>query len=97
MQPTPEHLWFPDRVCFSGQDQEHGLKSILGILTMTGHAATDTQDDRTIPGHEFAEGRLILFPHKSSEQLAIGRSWLFELSQDGGWPGNSHRFALFPY
>jgi hypothetical protein len=60
VQPATHRLRLANRAGFAGQDQESGLKGILGIVFIVQHAATNMPNQPAMSPKERSEGVLIL-------------------------------------
>ncbi len=49
MQPAAEPVAAPDRPRLADQNQERGLKGVLGIVRIAEHSAAGTQHHRPVP------------------------------------------------
>src|SRR5580704_8424847 len=49
VQPVADHFSRRDRRCLADEDEEGGLKCVLGIVMVTEDAATNAPDDRAVP------------------------------------------------
>ena len=77
MQPARHRLATADRAGPASQDQERGLRSILGIVFVAQDLAADPQDHRPVAidqGREGGLGGLVPTLNEPVEQLAVGES-----------------------
>jgi hypothetical protein len=59
MEPTAERVVDPECPGLAGQEQEGGLKRILGVIGVSEDAAANGHDHRTMPLHECFKSQLI--------------------------------------
>jgi hypothetical protein len=59
VQPGPERPWPLEGSGLAGQDEERGLKAILGGVGVGQHAAADAQDERSVSADQGRECRLL--------------------------------------
>src|SRR5262249_57789946 len=53
------------------EDEEGGLKSVLGGVGVAQQPATDAQHHRAVPAHQRRERRLVALAGEAAQQLAV--------------------------
>src|SRR5262245_15105671 len=71
IEPTRQLLARTDRVRLAGQDQEGGLKRILGILQPADYAMAHSEDHCPVAADQGSESGFISTAKKIREQLTI--------------------------
>ncbi len=76
-EPAAHRLPLPDRACLAHQDQERGLKGVVGVVRVAQYLTAYAQDHRTMAvnqGGERGLGRRRVIPgQKPVQELAIGQ------------------------
>jgi hypothetical protein len=74
MEPTADRRVPGNGRCPPGEDQEGGLKDVLGVVPIVQHALANTEDHRPMPLDQERKGSLITLGHEGVEQFPI-RAW----------------------
>jgi hypothetical protein len=72
MEPLRQQLSCADVCGLLGQDEEHGLKSIIGIGGIAENASADAHHHWPMPSNEDGESVLIALAHEQVHELAVG-------------------------
>ena len=95
-QPIGDHLARSNRHRFAGQNQESGLKRILGVLVMRDNSAAHAPDHRAMSLHESGKRVFVLVVDEKIQQLAvahagfIGKGSSAKILDNLGKPVNRH-------
>jgi hypothetical protein len=73
IEPTANRLAFLNRRRLPSQDEEGGLKRVLGIVFMAKHTAADAQHHPAVPFHQGSESGFLAVSGEALEQLRIGQ------------------------
>ena len=73
VQPTADRITFANGTRFLGENQERGLKCILGVAGVLQDAAANTVDHLPMPLNQSGEGTFIPVGPEAVEQLTIGQ------------------------
>jgi hypothetical protein len=71
VEPARDGLPFADGTGPARQDEERGLKGVLGILFLTQDAAAEVEHHRAVPPHQQLERRLVAPTGKAVKQIRI--------------------------
>ncbi len=74
MQPRPDRIPRTKLTGPANQDQERCLECVVNIGRIGKHAAADSQDHRTMPGHQGLERNFVTTFQVSLEKLPLGES-----------------------
>ena len=75
MQPGAERFGLADRSGLPGQDEEHRLRRILGLIRAAEDVEADPMDERAMPLDQAGEGRFGRFSRPVQElgqELLVG-------------------------
>ena len=71
IEPVAQQVRIADRAGFLRQDEERGLKGILGVVRIAQEALAHAQDHRSVSRHQRREGGLGLSRRELLQQLAV--------------------------
>jgi hypothetical protein len=60
VRPVGNHFPWPDRRSLAGENEENGLKSILGVMVIAEETAADAPHHRSMPADERLDRRLFM-------------------------------------
>jgi hypothetical protein len=73
MQPTADGFQLANRPRLASQQEESGLKRVLGILDVFQHSAAHAQHHRAVALQQGGKGPLILFRCKAFQEIPVAR------------------------
>jgi hypothetical protein len=76
MKPARDGIGLADRLGPAGEDEERGLKGVLGVVRIAKDLLADAQHHWSVPFHQRREGRLISTVPRRQEtldELAVGQ------------------------
>ena len=76
MKPARDGIGLADRRGPAGEDEERGLKGVLGVVRIAKDLLADAQHHRCVPFHQRREGRLIgpvLAVNEPLDELGVGQ------------------------
>ena len=74
VQPARQRVTLPDRSGRPGQDEERGLKSVLGIVMIAQDRMTDPLDHGPVPFQQRRERQLVTPGHEHLQQVPVAHS-----------------------
>ena len=72
VEPVPDRIGPADGCRVSGQDEESGLKGVLGILIVPQHAPADAEHNPAVAADECGEGGLVPALGEPPNQFGVG-------------------------
>jgi hypothetical protein len=77
IEPVGQQFSGRDDGGLPGEDEEGGLKSILGIVVMTEHTTAHAPDQRAMPIHEGCERRFVTAGGEPTQQFHVSAGSTF--------------------
>ena len=71
MKPASDRALLTNGTGLSGQNQEGGLKNVLGIMDVPQHSTTNAQHQLAVPPKQRREGRLVAPESELLQQLLV--------------------------
>ena len=72
VQPAADRVPFANAAGLAGEDEEGGLKSVLGVCVIAEQTPTNVHDHRLVAPDQFRERRRVAIDREPREEVAVG-------------------------